>query len=110
VGVSKAVAFGFAAADRLVHEPARLTVLTALAACASADFVFLQRLTALPAGSLSQHLAKLEQAGLISLSKGFKGRYPQTTAQITSAGRTAIAEHWKRLDMLRKAAASWPRR
>jgi len=34
----------------------------------------------------------------------------QTTAQITSAGRTAIAEHWKRLDALRKTAASWSRR
>ena len=33
------------AADKLVHEPARLAVLTALAACDSADFVFLQRLT-----------------------------------------------------------------
>ena len=97
------------AADKLVHEPARLAVLTALAACESADFVFLQRLTGLQSGNLSQHLAKLEQAGLITLAKGFAGKYPQTTAQITEAGRTAIDEHWARLEALKKAAANWPR-
>jgi len=97
------------AADKLVHEPARLAVLTALAACESADFVFLQRLTGLQSGNLSQHLAKLEQASLITLTKGFAGKYPQTTAQITDAGRAAIDEHWARLDALKKAAADWPR-
>src|SRR5512142_896839 len=97
-------------ADKLVHEPARLAVLTALSACRSADFVFLQRLTALQAGNLSQHLAKLADAGLISLSKGFNGSYPQTTAQITEEGRRAIADHWKRLDAIRKAADAWRRK
>jgi DNA-binding transcriptional ArsR family regulator len=97
------------AADKLVHEPARLAVLTALSACVSADFVFLQRLTGLQSGNLSQHLAKLEQAGLITLSKGFAGKYPQTTAQITDAGRIAIDEHWERLDAIKRAAANWPR-
>jgi DNA-binding transcriptional ArsR family regulator len=97
-------------ADKLVHEPARLAVLTALSACKSADFVFLQRLTTLQAGNLSQHLVKLEQAGLITISKAFKGKYPQTTAQITDAGRRAIDDHWKRLDALRKAADAWPRK
>jgi DNA-binding transcriptional ArsR family regulator len=97
------------AADKLVHEPARLAVLTALAACESADFVFLQRLTGLQSGNLSQHLAKLEQAALITLTKGFAGKYPQTTAAITAAGRMAIDEHWARLEALKKAAADWPR-
>jgi DNA-binding transcriptional ArsR family regulator len=97
------------AADKLVHEPARLAVLTALAACESADFVFLQRLTGLQSGNLSQHLAKLEQAGLITLTKGFSGKYPQTTTAITPAGRGAINEHWARLDALKKAAADWPK-
>ncbi len=96
--------------DRLVHEPARLAVLTALSACESADFVFLQRLTALQAGNLSQHLAKLAEAGFISVSKGFNGNYPHTTAQITEQGRRAIDEHWKRLDAVRKAADAWRRK
>lgn len=95
--------------DKLVHEPARLAVLTALSACASADFVFLQRLTGVQAGNLSQHLVKLEHAGMITLSKAFNGKYPQTTAQITDAGRAAIDEHWKRLDALKQAMNTWPR-
>ena len=94
-------------ADKMVHEPARLAVLTALSACASADFVFLQRLTGLQAGNLSQHLAKLEQAGLIALAKAFNGKYPLTTASITAAGREAIEDHWKRLEALRGAMQSW---
>lgn len=96
--------------DKLVHEPARLAVLTALSACESADFVFLQRLTALQAGNLSQHLAKLAEAGLISLSKAFNGNYPQTTAAITVEGRRAIDDHWKRLQAVRRAADAWRRK
>lgn len=95
-------------ADKTVHEPARLAVLTALSACDSADFVFLQRLTGLQAGNLSQHLAKLEQAGLIALAKVFNGKYPLTTAGITAAGRAAIEDHWKRLDALKDAMRAWP--
>jgi DNA-binding transcriptional ArsR family regulator len=95
--------------DKLVHEPARLAVLTALSACASADFVFLQRLTGLQSGNLSQHLVKLEQGGLIELSKGFSGKYPQTTARITAVGRAAIDDHWKRLDALKRAVTKLPR-
>jgi DNA-binding MarR family transcriptional regulator len=100
-----------AATDRLVHEPARLVVLTALAACKSADFVFLQRLTALQAGNLSQHLTKLEQAGLITVTKGFSGKYPQTTVAITDEGKKALDDHWSKLDALRKTAkgSSWRR-
>jgi DNA-binding transcriptional ArsR family regulator len=97
------------AADKLIHEPARLAVLSVLSACETADFVFLQRLTGLQSGNLSQHLAKLEQAALITLVKAFNGKYPQTTAQITDAGRAAFDEHWQRLDALRKAIASLPR-
>ena len=95
--------------DKLVHEPARLAVLTALTACASADFVFLQRLTGLQSGNLSQHLTKLEQGGYITMSKGFAGKYPQTTVQITEAGKAAIDAHWLRLDALKRAVAEWPR-
>ena len=98
-----------AATDRLVHEPARLVVLTALAACKSADFVFLQRLSGLQAGNLSQHLAKLEQAGLVTVTKGFAGKYPQTTVAITDEGKKALDDHWSKLDALRKTAkgSSW---
>lgn len=93
--------------DRLVHEPARLAILTALDACRHADFMYLQSLTGLGKGNLSQHLAKLEAAGLISLSRAFVGKVPKTVVRLTANGRSAIRAHWRRLEQTRKAASGW---
>jgi DNA-binding MarR family transcriptional regulator len=93
--------------DRLIHEPARLSILTALSACQSADFLFLQRLTGLTAGNLSSHLNKLHEAGLLDMEKAFVGKRPNTTVQITGQGREAVNGHWKRLEELRKNAELW---
>lgn len=90
-----------ASLDRVVHEPARLAILTALSACRSADFPFLARLTGLTHGNLSSHLTKLEAAGLLRLQKGYRGRTPTTSAALTDAGRAAITSHWERLGELR---------
>ncbi len=90
--------------DRLVHEPARLVILTALASCASADFVFLQRVTRLTNGNLSAHLSKLSDAGLVSIEKRFIDRKPNTLVAITPKGRHAVEEHWARLEQLREGA------
>ena len=65
--------------DRLVREPARLAILSALSACESADFLFLQRITGLSKGNLSSHVSRLEEAGLIVISKEFIGKTPRTT-------------------------------
>jgi DNA-binding transcriptional ArsR family regulator len=96
-----------AALDRLIHDPARLAILTALAACRSADFTFLMRLTGLSNGNLSSHLTKLEEGGLVLAEKRFVGRRPNTLIQLTGKGRTAIEHHWKQLEALRKGARDW---
>ena len=93
--------------DRLVHEPARLAILTALAACQRADFVFLQRITGLTVGNLSSHLSKLEEGGLVQVEKQFVGRRPNTLVQLTESGRRAVAAHWQQLEALRKSASEW---
>jgi DNA-binding transcriptional ArsR family regulator len=93
--------------DKTVHEPARLAILTALSACASADYVFLQRLTGLVSGSLTQHLARLDEAGLIAIKKGFVGKYPQTMVTLTDGGRAAVSAHWERMEAVREAAVRW---
>lgn len=90
--------------DRLVHEPARLVVLTALASCASADFVFLQRVTRLTNGNLSAHLTKLHEAALVTIEKRFVDRKPNTLIVITAKGKRAVEEHWRRLEQLRAGA------
>ncbi|HEX7555374.1 MAG TPA: transcriptional regulator [Leptolinea sp.] len=93
--------------DRLIHEPARLSILTALAACKSADYLFLQRLTGLTGGNLSSHILKLEESGLIQIEKRFIDKKPHTEVQITENGRNAIEEHWKQLENLRKTTQNW---
>ena len=98
---------GMSALDRVVHEPARLAILTALSACRSCDFVYLQSLTAITKGNLSNHLQKLEEGGLIELFRGFRGRIPQMTIRLTPGGRKAIDGHWRRLEELRSAAIAF---
>lgn len=89
------VATGLANLDRLVHEPARLAVLTLLATGGETDFVLLQERAGLTAGNLATHLARLERAGFVRVTKGFEGRRPRTLLALTEAGRTAIAG-WRR--------------
>jgi len=93
-----------AALDKSVHEPARLAILTALSACRSAQFKFLQSVTGLTQGNLSLHLTKLAEKGFIEIDKTFDGRYPKTNVRLTVSGRKAISEHWRQLDDLRAAA------
>ena len=94
----------FVSIDRVVHEPARLAILTALSACRSAQFRYLLAITGLTAGNLSMHLTKLEQKALIAIEKGFAGKYPTTLVHLTDEGRAAIARHWQQLRDLEKAA------
>ncbi len=87
--------------DRLVHEPGRLAILTVLSSISSADFTFLQQVTGLTKGNLSSHLAKLEDAGLLTIEKRFVRKKSHTTASLTKVGRQRIEAHWRRLDKLR---------
>jgi DNA-binding transcriptional ArsR family regulator len=90
-----------AALDRLIHEPARLAITSALSACDEADFRFLQRLTGLSKGNLSSHLSKLEAAGIVEISKTFAGKKPETWVRLSVPGQQAVHRHWQRLDELR---------
>lgn len=93
--------------DRLVHDPARLAILTALSACERADFLFLQRVTGLTKGNLSSHLSKLEAAGLVEIEKRRQDNRTQTLARLMGAGREAVECYWREMGELRKRARSW---
>jgi DNA-binding MarR family transcriptional regulator len=83
--------------DRLVHEPARLLILTILATVARADFLFLQHETGLTKGNLSAHLSKLEEAGYVQIEKTFKGKLPLTVCSLTSSGKKALTHYRQQL-------------
>ena len=76
--------------NRLIHEPARLMVVTVLSTVESADFLYLMRETGLTKGNLSAHLSKLEEAGYVKIEKTFKGKLPLTICKLTSAGLRAL--------------------
>ena len=83
--------------DRLIHEPARLLIVTILSTVASADFLFLQRETGLTKGNLSAHLSRLEEAGYVQIEKTFKGKLPLTICKLTASGRRAIMQYRQQL-------------
>ncbi|MGD8474098.1 MAG: transcriptional regulator [Anaerolineae bacterium] len=84
--------------DRLVHEPARLMILTILYVVKSADFLYLMRQTGLTRGNLSSHLSKLEAADYIDVEKEFVDRIPRTLLHLTDTGRQAFQTY--RQDMI----------
>jgi DNA-binding MarR family transcriptional regulator len=80
--------FAYEGLDRVIHERARLSVLTSLLTHPKGlPFADLKQLCALTDGNLSRHLQVLEAAKLVAISKGFEDRRPQTVCRITPVGR-----------------------
>lgn len=86
-----------AAVDRLIHEPARLAIMTNLFVVESANATYLLQQTGLTWGNLGSHLGKLEEAGYVRVTKGYQGRRPETTVELTDLGREALLEYRERL-------------
>lgn len=99
---------GVLAIDRLVHEPARLAILTVLASAQWVEFNFLQAVCQLSKGNLSSHLSKLEAGHLVQIDKSFRGKKPLTRAAITDAGRTALDTYRKQIATLIGAVPTTP--
>lgn len=83
------------ALDKVIHEPARLLIMTHLYVVTDADFVYLKRATDMTAGNLSTHLTKLEVAGFVKIIKSFEGKKPKTTLHLTAKGRKAFENYRK---------------
>jgi DNA-binding transcriptional ArsR family regulator len=90
------------AIDRVIHEPARLLILSYLYVVESADFLFLQRQTNLTKGNLSSHLMTLEKAGYVAIKKKFVGKIPHTELRLTKEGREAFREYSQRMKKIFK--------
>ena len=86
--------------DRLIHEPARLLIVTLLYAVQKVDFLYLLHETGLTKGNLSAHLSKLEGAGYVVIEKTFHGKIPQTLISLTPTGRSAFESYRERLKKL----------
>lgn len=86
--------FAYEGLDRVIHEKARLGILTGLLTHPTGLlFNDLKNLCALTDGNLSRHLTILQEAGLVGVWKGFKGKRPQTLCRITAAGKERFREY-----------------
>ncbi len=83
--------------DRVIHEPARLTLMALLSSIASADFLFLLKESGLTKGNLSLHLSRLEEVGYIQVEKTFRGKIPHTEYRLTPKGKSAFDQYRKSL-------------
>ena len=99
--------FAYEGLDRVIHERARLSVLTSLITHPDGvSFVELKRLCALTDGNLARHLQVLEEDGMVRLTKeGGAGR-AQTMARITASGRKRYLDYLAILEQVVRDAAS----
>ena len=106
--MSEPAPFAYEGLDRVIHERARLGVLTSLAGHPKGlAFADLKRLCALTDGNLSRHLTVLQEAGLVEVTKGFERNRPQTLCRITPEGRQRFLEYLDVLgQVVRDAAAA----
>jgi DNA-binding HxlR family transcriptional regulator len=90
--------------DRVIHERARLGIVSALAATETLAFNELKKLLRITDGNLSVHARKLEEAGYVSVQKSFEGRIPRTAYRLTPVGRRALVRYLDHMEALIRAA------
>ena len=98
--------FAYEGLDRVIHERARLSVLTSLITNPKGlAFNDLKQLCALTDGNLSRHLSVLEEAKMVEIMRGHDRNRPQTTCRITASGRKRYLEYLATLEQVVRDAA-----
>src|SRR3954462_13328249 len=91
--------FAYDGLARVIHEKARLSILSSLASHADGLlFNDLKALCALTDGNLSRQLQVLQEAGFVEVWKGFRGKRPQTLCRLTPDGRKRFVEYISTLE------------
>lgn len=92
--------YAYPGLDRVFHERARLGIMTSLAGHADGlGFSELKALCGLTDGNLSRHLAVLDEAGFVTIDKGYDGKRPVTRCRLSDEGRVRFGRY---LDVLQE--------
>ena len=91
------------ALDAIIHERARLAIVTALASGAIRSHTELRDLLQLSDGNLSVHARRLEEAGYLECLKSFEGRLPRTEYRLSVAGKKALKGYLDHMEALIRA-------
>ena len=98
--------FAYEGLDRVIHERARLSVLTSLITNPKGlTFGDLKQLCGLTDGNLSRHLQVLEKESMVDIVKGHDRNRPQTMCRITAPGRKRYLEYLSTLEQVVRDAA-----
>jgi len=98
--------FAYEGLDRVIHERARLSVLTSLITNPKGvSFNDLKQLCALTDGNLSRHLSVLEEAKMVEIIRGHDRNRPQTICRITASGRKRYLDYLETLEQVVRDAA-----
>ena len=93
--------FAYGGLDRVIHERARLSLLTSLVTHPKGlSFGELKQYCALTDGNLNRHLQVLEEARLVSVAKRHDNNRPQTLCKITPLGRRRYLEYLEVLEQV----------
>jgi DNA-binding HxlR family transcriptional regulator len=100
--------FSYEGLDRIIHEKARLGVLTSLIAHSKGlAFADLKQLCGLTDGNLSRHLQVLQEAGFVEITKGYENNRPHTSCRLTRNGRRRFLNYLSVLEgLVRDAKAA----
>ena len=90
--------------DRVIHEPVRLGIVSALAVNDSMSFNELKDLLKTTDGNLSVHARKLEDSEYVLCEKQFEGRVPRTTYSLTTQGKRALENYLNHMEGLIRTA------
>ena len=88
--------------DPIIHERARLAIVSALAVAPELSFNELKDMLSLTDGNLSAHSRTLDEAGYVVIKKAFKGRRPHTTMRLSPKGRKAFEQYLATLNRIIK--------
>ncbi|MHC4548549.1 MAG: transcriptional regulator [Planctomycetota bacterium] len=103
--------FAYDGLERVMHEKARLGILTSLATHPDGLlFADLKKLCALTDGNLSRHLQILQEGGLLEVWKGYKDNRPQTLCRLTPAGQRRFSDYVAELERVVGDALRAPRK
>ena len=98
--------FSYDGLDRVIHEKARLSILTSLMTHPKGlAFSDLKRLCGLTDGNLSRHIKVLQEAKLVDVTKGYEGNRPHTSCAITAAGQKQFLDYVSVLEQVVRDAS-----
>jgi DNA-binding HxlR family transcriptional regulator len=86
--------------DRVIHERIRLGIVSALAANEALTFADLKGILKATDGNLSVHARKLEDAGYVTVTKGYESKKPRTEYRLSPSGKKALGIYLDQMESI----------